>query len=105
MGRTLVTVPSPKLFWRNPALVWDLHLQLQRVPRVAVPQRAQPGLHLPSHNQGVRGTFAGEVWPEEVGTSAGISEISSGGPSAGSIHKAINVSILTMQAILRKVKY
>ena len=55
-----------------------------------------------------RGTFAGEVWPEEVGTSAGISEISSGGPSAGSIHKAIIfailwLSILTMQAILRKV--
>ena len=52
--RTMVTVPPPKLFWRNPALVWDLHLQLQRVPRVAVPQRAQPGLHLPAHNQGVR---------------------------------------------------
>ena len=52
--RIVVTVPSPKLFWRNPALVWDLHLQLQRVPRAAVPQRAQPGIHLPSHNQGVR---------------------------------------------------
>ena len=55
-----------------------------------------------------RGTFAGKVWPEEVGTSAGISEISSGGSTAGSIHKTINVailwlSILTMQAILRKV--
>ena len=55
-----------------------------------------------------RGTIAGEVWPEEVGTSAGISEISSGGSTAGSIHKTINVatlwlSILTMQAILRKV--